>query len=81
MDKVAEKASIEQAHLVKEATDKIIENVSKVVVGKKDVTELSLVALLCEGNVLIEDVPGVGKTILAKAISKSLGCTFQRIQG
>ena len=80
MDKVAEKASIEQAHLVKEATDKIIENVSKVVVGKKDITELSLVALLCEGNVLIEDVPGVGKTILAKAISKSLGCTFQRIQ-
>jgi MoxR-like ATPase len=49
-------------------------------VGKKEITELVLVALFCEGNVLIEDVPGVGKTMLAKATAKSLGCGFHRIQ-
>jgi len=58
----------------------IIENVQKVIVGKDDVIELMLVALLCEGHVLLEDVPGVGKTTLAKATARSLGCSFQRIQ-
>jgi MoxR-like ATPase len=58
----------------------IIDNVQKVIVGKKDVIELMLVALLCEGHVLLEDVPGVGKTTLAKATARSLGCSFQRIQ-
>ncbi len=48
--------------------------------GKSEVTELMLVALLCEGNVLVEDVPGVGKTVLARALAKSLGCDFRRIQ-
>jgi MoxR-like ATPase len=76
----AKKLSLEQALLVKDAADKIIANVAKVIVGKKEITELTLVALLCEGNVLMEDVPGVGKTMLAKAVSKSLGCTFHRIQ-
>ncbi len=62
------------------AARRIIENVGKVIVGKEDVIELALIALLCEGHVLLEDVPGVGKTTMAKAIARSLGCSFQRIQ-
>jgi MoxR-like ATPase len=65
---------------VKEAAGKLIANVSKVIVGKQDTIELALVALLCEGHVLIEDIPGIGKTMLAKAIARSLGCSFKRIQ-
>ncbi len=65
---------------IKEAADKIINNVGKVIVGKRDVIELVLVALLCEGHLLIEDVPGIGKAMLAKATAASLGCTFKRIQ-
>jgi MoxR-like ATPase len=70
----------EMALQVKNAADKIITNVLKVIVGKKDIIEFTLAALLCEGNVLIEDIPGIGKTMLAKAISKTLGCSFHRIQ-
>ncbi len=55
-------------------------NVGRVIVGKEEVVELALVALLCEGHVLIEDVPGIGKTTLAKCLARSLGCSFQRIQ-
>src|SRR5438067_2891874 len=55
-------------------------SVSRVIVGKLDEIELMLVALLCEGHVLIEDVPGIGKTTLAKALARSLDCTFHRIQ-
>lgn len=56
------------------------DNVERVVVGKRNEVLLVLVALLCRGHVLIEDVPGVGKTVLAKAVAKSIGCTFKRIQ-
>ncbi len=56
------------------------ENVEKVILGKKREIELALIALLCQGHVLIEDVPGVGKTMLARSLAKSLGCTFRRIQ-
>jgi MoxR-like ATPase len=56
------------------------ENVERVIVGKQEVIELLLVSLLCEGHVLLEDVPGVGKTMLAKSLSKSLNCSFARIQ-
>ncbi len=56
------------------------ENVARVIVGKDEVVELLLVALFCEGHVLLEDVPGIGKTTLAKTLARSLGCTFQRIQ-
>ena len=59
---------------------RVRENIGKVIVGKEDVLELVMVALLCEGHVLIEDVPGIGKTTLAKAAARSLGCSFQRIQ-
>lgn len=56
------------------------DNVERVVVGKRHEVLLVLVALLCRGHVLIEDVPGVGKTVLAKAIARSIGCSFKRIQ-
>ena len=56
------------------------QNIARVVVGKGDVVELLLTALLCEGHVLIEDVPGVGKTTLCSALARSLSCSFRRIQ-
>lgn len=65
---------------VRDTVRRIKENVARVVVGKDGTIELLLVALLCEGHILLEDVPGIGKTTLAKALAKSLGCSFQRIQ-
>ncbi|HUZ01737.1 MAG TPA: MoxR family ATPase [Thermomicrobiaceae bacterium] len=59
---------------------RIIDNVDRVIVGKREVTELVLVALLCEGHILVEDVPGVGKTTLARSVARSLGGLFRRIQ-
>lgn len=58
----------------------LLESIGRVIVGKREVAELTLIALLCEGHILLEDVPGIGKTTLAKTIAKSLGCTFRRIQ-
>lgn len=55
-------------------------NVGRVIVGKDEIINLAFVALLCEGHLLLEDVPGIGKTTLAKALAKSLDCTFRRIQ-
>jgi len=65
---------------IKQAADRVIENIARVIVGKDEVIELCLVAMLCEGHVLLEDVPGIGKTTLAKAIARSIGCSFRRIQ-
>jgi MoxR-like ATPase len=59
---------------------KVVENVEQVIVGKREVIELLMVALLCDGHVLLEDVPGVGKTMLARSISISLGGAFKRLQ-
>ncbi len=60
--------------------NQIEENIALVIVGKTDAIELLLVALLCEGHILVEDVPGVGKTMLARSLAASLGCKFSRIQ-
>jgi MoxR-like ATPase len=65
---------------VQDFARKIIENVERVIIGKRETIELLLVALLCEGHVLIEDVPGVGKTMLARALAISLGGQFKRLQ-
>ncbi len=65
---------------VRSLGERLVRNVEKVIVGKHYEVQSLLVALLCRGHVLIEDVPGVGKTTLAKAIARSLGCTFRRIQ-
>lgn len=58
----------------------LLDNISKVIIGKEEAVEFALIALLCNGHVLIEDVPGVGKTTLASALAKSLACSFRRIQ-
>ncbi|MGN1367284.1 MAG: AAA family ATPase [Aristaeellaceae bacterium] len=58
----------------------LLDNIGKVIIGKEEAVEYALIALLCNGHVLIEDVPGVGKTTLASALAKSLACTFRRIQ-
>jgi len=65
---------------IQQVGDKVLANVERVIVGKHHEVRLALVALMCRGHLLIEDVPGTGKTVLAKAIAKSLGCTFRRIQ-
>jgi MoxR-like ATPase len=62
-------------------SEKLIANIEKVIVGKREVIEKALVALFCEGHILLEDVPGIGKTMLAKSIAKSLNLVFKRIQG
>jgi len=66
--------------MIAEAVARVRENIQKVIVGKDEAIDLVLVAVLCEGHVLIEDVPGIGKTMLARSIAASLGCTFRRIQ-
>ena len=67
-------------HEIQTFAEQVIDNVERVIVGKRQVVELLMVALLSEGHVLIEDVPGVGKTMLARAMAISLGVTFKRLQ-
>lgn len=65
---------------VQQFAEQIINNVEQVIIGKRDVLELLLVAVLCEGHVLLEDVPGTGKTMLARSLAISLGLDFKRLQ-
>lgn len=65
---------------VQEMARRVRQSVGQVIIGKEEVIDMLMVALLCEGHVLFEDVPGIGKTTMAKALSRSLGCSFQRIQ-
>lgn len=65
---------------MQEFSEKVVNNIEKVIVGKRDTVELVVIGLLCQGHLLIEDVPGVGKTMLARSLARSLGCSFSRIQ-
>ncbi|MCA9989786.1 MAG: MoxR family ATPase [Ardenticatenaceae bacterium] len=65
---------------VQEIANRIVENVERVIIGKRAEVQLTVLGLLCQGHILIEDVPGVGKTVMAKSLAKSVGCSFQRIQ-
>ncbi len=66
--------------LVHSFVQRVTDNVSRVILGKEQAIRRTLLALLCEGHLLIEDVPGLGKTMLARSIARSIGCTFNRIQ-
>jgi MoxR-like ATPase len=65
---------------IQEFAGRIVDNVERVIVGKRQAVQLTVLGLLCQGHMLIEDVPGVGKTVLAKSLARSVGCSFQRIQ-
>ncbi len=65
---------------VQSTGERLLQNVSQVIIGKRDEILLTLIGLLCQGHILIEDVPGVGKTMLTKALARSIGSTFSRIQ-
>lgn len=75
-----EKITPNEVHLIQEFCEKVRKNVEKVIIGKGDVIDQVLVALICSGHVLAEDVPGVGKTMLARALAITLGLKFNRIQ-
>jgi len=71
---------VEDANSARALAHRIIDNVKKVIVGKDAALELGVIALICQGHSLIEDVPGVGKTMVAKSIARSTGCSFKRLQ-
>lgn len=70
----------EEMQQVKELAEQIIANVERVIIGKTEAVEETVIGLLCRGHLLIEDVPGTGKTVLAKSLARSIGCSFNRIQ-
>jgi len=71
---------MEATEVIASLAQRVTDNVEKVIIGKRHEVQLTLIALLCEGHLLIEDVPGVGKTMLARAIARSIGCSFRRLQ-
>jgi MoxR-like ATPase len=70
----------QQVGLVQHVAERIAQSVGQVIIGKRNEVRLTVLGLLCQGHILIEDIPGVGKTMLAKALARSIGCTFSRIQ-
>jgi len=70
----------EAASAIREIAERVKNNIKRVIVGKDEIIDLVMVALLSDGHILIEDVPGIGKTMLAKSIARSIGCEFRRIQ-
>ncbi len=71
---------MDNVQIIASFAERVLGNVEKVIIGKQHEIEMTLIGLLCEGHLLIEDVPGVGKTMLARSIAKSIGCSFRRIQ-
>ncbi len=71
---------MQQLDQAREVAHRMSENIKRVIVGKDRAVELGVIALVCQGHALIEDVPGVGKTMLARSIARSAGCAFKRIQ-
>ena len=71
---------VEPESLPPAGLDELVHAIERVIVGKRDVVRLLMVALLCEGHVLIEDVPGIGKTMLARTLAAALDCSFRRLQ-
>jgi len=69
-----------QTNIVQDVADRIVQSVGQVIIGKRNEVRLTVLGLLSQGHILIEDIPGVGKTMMAKALSRSIGCTFSRIQ-
>src|SRR5512143_1041730 len=72
--------AITEGMMIAEAAQRVRNNIQKVIVGKDEVINLTLAVVLCEGHMLLEDVPGIGKTTLARTLAASLGCSFRRIQ-
>ncbi|MDQ7027075.1 MAG: MoxR family ATPase [Anaerolineae bacterium] len=66
--------------IVSEVTERIAQSVGQVIIGKRNEVRLAILGLLCKGHILIEDIPGVGKTMMARALAKVVGCSFSRIQ-
>lgn len=72
--------SAPQINLAQNVAERIAQSVGQVIIGKRNEVRLAVLGLLCKGHILIEDIPGVGKTMLAKALARVIGCTFSRIQ-
>jgi MoxR-like ATPase len=79
-DTEARREATAAAGAIREVAERVKGSIARVIVGKDDVIDLVMVALLSDGHILIEDVPGIGKTTLAKSIARSIGCSFRRIQ-
>lgn len=76
----ARRAEVPPFTIVQEVTERIARSVGQVIIGKRNEVRLTILGLLCRGHILIEDIPGVGKTMMAKALARAIGCTFSRIQ-
>src|SRR5712692_2182356 len=80
MTNARDAASVQAASDIRAVAERIKSNIAKVILGKDQIIDLVLVGLFSDGHLLIEDVPGIGKTTLAKSIARSIGCSFKRIQ-